>query len=75
MGITPGKEWGSEGSYPEDFVVINSNQDLWDILESHKRSNEMIPVIGLAGGDLWRTLGGTKENNRLLGKITASTQI
>lgn len=65
MGITPGKEWGSEDSYPEDFLVINSNQDLWDILESHKRSNEMIPVIGLAGGDLWRTLGGTRKNNRL----------
>ena len=68
MGITPGKEWGSQDSYPEDLLVINSNQDLWNILESYKRSNETIPVIGLAGGDLWRTLGGTRKNSRLKSK-------
>ena len=65
MGITPGKDWGSRDSEPEGLVVANSNQDLWNILEKYRRSNETIPVIGLTGGDLWRTLGGTSQNNRL----------
>ena len=57
MGITPREQWGKPGAMPSDGLVVNGNEELQEIIESCRRSNNEIPTIGLAGGDLWRTLG------------------
>ena len=65
MGITPREQWGKPGVMPPDGLVVNGNEELQEIIESCRRSNNEIPTIGLAGGDLWRTLGGKSHHDRL----------
>ena len=66
MGITPREQWGKPGVMPPDGLVVNGNEELQEIIESCRRSNNEIPTIGLVGGDLWRTLGGKSHHDRLL---------
>jgi len=67
MGITPREQWGKPGFMPEDGIIVYGNQELQDVIETCRRSNEEIPTIGLAGGDLWKTLGGKSHHERLGG--------
>jgi hypothetical protein len=59
MTIRKGAPWGSPGALPDDGIVVASDAEARFVVEEARRAHRPIPVLGLAGGDLWRTLGGS----------------
>ena len=43
---------------PESLVVVADDAALWRVLNDGRGADAARPVVGLRGGDLWRTLGG-----------------
>jgi hypothetical protein len=46
-------------------VVVHSDREARAIITAARRASEAIPPLGLVGGDLCRTLGGTGDESRL----------
>ncbi len=46
-------------------MVVSSDAEAREVVEAARRSGEAVPVLGLAGGDLCRTLGGGGDLARL----------
>ncbi|MDQ3570669.1 MAG: hypothetical protein M3396_08645 [Actinomycetota bacterium] len=65
MTIKKGQSWGKPGSLPDGGVVVRSDADARTVLEEARRRGRPYPPLGLLGGDLWRTLGGTGNEARL----------
>lgn len=63
--IRKGQDWGASGALPPDGVVVSSDAEARDVVEAARRSSRTPPVLGLLGGDLCRTLGGTGDRGRL----------
>lgn len=63
MGIGKGQQWGRLGSLPADGVVAASDAEARRLVEQSRARGEPFPVLGLTGGDLWRTLGGSGVGN------------
>jgi hypothetical protein len=53
--------WGDSGPLPEEAVVVDSDAAARAVVTGARRQNAALPTIGLTGGDLCRTLGGTGE--------------
>lgn len=66
MTIEKGRPWGEPGALPEDGPVAHSDEALRAIVERCRRAGQRIPTVGLLGGDLHRTLGGTGNNEARL---------
>jgi hypothetical protein len=60
-----GEGWGEPGTLADDGVVVHSDAEARRIVERVRRSGERPPPLGLAGGDLCRTLGGRGDVARL----------
>ncbi|MEO7836103.1 MAG: hypothetical protein ABIS21_00500 [Acidimicrobiales bacterium] len=65
MTIEKGRPWGSAGALPADGVVVRSDAEARAALEEARRQGRPFPALGLLGGDLWHTLGGTLDEARL----------
>jgi hypothetical protein len=65
MPVRPGEAWGSDGVLPPDGVVVRTDAEARTVVEGARRDGREIPVLGLLGGDLCRTLGGTGDERRL----------
>ncbi|MGH9275481.1 MAG: diacylglycerol/lipid kinase family protein [Acidimicrobiales bacterium] len=65
MTIRKGELWGEPGPLPRHGVVVHSDREAREIVTAARRANEPIPPLGLVGGDLCRTLGGTGDEGRL----------
>jgi hypothetical protein len=65
MTIRKGEAWGEHAPLPPDGVVVASDAELHEIVERARRADVPIPTVGLLGGDLCRTLGGTGDEARL----------
>ena len=66
MTIKRNEPWGERlGPLPPHGVVVESDGDARLLVEAALRAGEPIPPLGLAGGDLWRTLGGPSAKGRL----------
>ncbi len=65
MTIRKGEAWGEPGALPRHGVIVHSDADARHIVTAARRAGEPIPPLGLAGGDLCRTLGGTGDVDRL----------
>jgi len=65
MNIHKDQSWGFASPLPRNGVVVRSNKELLERITSYKREGIDLPVFGLLGGDLWRTLGGRNEETRL----------
>jgi hypothetical protein len=65
MTIEKGKPWGGPGALPADGVVVRSDAEARAVLEEARRQQRPFPALGLLGGDLWHTLGGTGDEARL----------
>jgi hypothetical protein len=63
--IRKGEPWGEPGPLPSHGVVVRSDGEARAIVTAARRANEPIPPLGLLGGDLCRTLGGTGDEARL----------
>src|SRR4051794_29751044 len=67
MTIRKGEAWGVHAPLPDDGVVVHSDAELHHVVETARRAGEVVPTIGLLGGDLCRTLGGTGDATRVRG--------
>lgn len=65
MTIRKGEAWGTPGELPDDGVVVASDAEARRVLTEARRENRPYPTLGLAGGDLCRTLGGRGDAARL----------
>ncbi len=65
MTIEKGQPWGSPGRLPDDGIVVHSDAEARRAVEAARRSGERLPVLGLAGGDLCRTVGGRGDVDRM----------
>jgi diacylglycerol kinase family enzyme len=63
--ISKGSSYGEPGTLPADGVVVRSDGEARAVVESALRANRRLPVLGLLGGDLCRTLGGPTDEARL----------
>jgi hypothetical protein len=63
--VAKGKEWGSAAPLPDGGVVVSSDARAREVITAARRAGEPVPVLGLLGGDLCRTLGGTGDEARL----------
>lgn len=65
MTIERGVDWGEPAPLPEDGVVARSDVEAAEVITAARRDGRLIPVVGLLGGDLCRTLGGQGDEERL----------
>jgi hypothetical protein len=65
MPVRRGEAWGHEGVLPAGGIVVRSDAEARSVVEEARRAAEDPPVLGLLGGDLCRTLGGTGDERRL----------
>ena len=65
MGIRRGRNWGSPGELPDGGMIVTSDAEARQVIEEARRRGEPLPTLGLAGGDLCRTLGGSGDLARL----------
>ena len=65
MTIAKGRPWGAPGALPADGVVVHTDAEARHVVESARRAGTEIPVLGLLGGDLCKTLGGLGSEARL----------
>ena len=65
MGVRRGRDWGSPGELPDGGVIVTSDAAARQHVEEARRRGEPVPILGLAGGDLCRTLGGSGDLARL----------
>jgi YegS C-terminal NAD kinase beta sandwich-like domain len=63
--VRKGEGWGEPGTLAEDGVVVRSDAEARRVVERARRAGERPPPLGLAGGDLCRTLGGRGDVVRL----------
>jgi diacylglycerol kinase family enzyme len=57
--------WGEPGALAADGVVVTSDAEARAVLERARQERHPFPPLGLAGGDLCRTLGGAGDPDRL----------
>jgi len=65
VGIAKGELWGLPGPLPPDGIEVRSDAEARALVETARRSDGALPIIGLLGGDLCATVGGKGEVERL----------
>ena len=65
MTIGAGTGWGRPGALPPDAAIAADDHELRAIVESARSEGRPVPVIGLTGGTIWRTIGGPSVVGRL----------
>ncbi|MEY2569294.1 MAG: hypothetical protein QOE35_3823 [Actinomycetota bacterium] len=63
--IEKGQAWGVRAALPPDGVVVTSDGAAREVVEAARRGDHPVPVLGLLGGDLARTLGAQGDEARL----------
>jgi hypothetical protein len=75
MPIRRGEAWGEPGVLPDDGVLVRSDAEARAVVERARRAHDEIPVLGLVGGDLCRSLGGSGDEARLRGTDAVRVQV
>lgn len=65
MTIRKGEPWGEPGPLPRHGVVARTDREARHLVTAARRAGEPVPPLGLLGGDLCRTLGGSGDEDRL----------
>lgn len=65
MTIGPGTEWSVPGILPTDAPTFATDAALSDFVHRGRLSGGSLPLVGLTGGTLWDTIGGTSVVGRL----------
>jgi YegS C-terminal NAD kinase beta sandwich-like domain len=63
--IRKGEPWGVPAPLPAGGVVVSSDAEARAVVTEARSTGRPIPVLGLVGGDLCRTLGGLGDRERL----------
>lgn len=67
MTIKKGSEYGVQRPLPVDAPLASTDFELRELVVSARRNGEPPITIGLLGGDLCKTLGGSGNSERLYG--------
>ena len=73
MSVERGRDWGGTGPLPEGAVIVSTNAELRSVVADARRAGRDPPVVGLRGGDLWRTLGGCEPDHVYVDQVTLAT--
>ena len=65
MAIDKGQPWGTAAPLPPDGLVVGTDGEARAAIGEARRHGRPLPVLGLVGGDLCRTLGGGGDPGRL----------
>lgn len=65
MTIGPGTEWSVPGLLPPDAPTFATDAVLSAFVEARRRSGQPIPMVGVTGGTLFDTIGGSSVIGRL----------
>ncbi len=65
MTIERGAPWGEAAPLPAGAPTVTDDAALRELVEAARRGGTPPPTVGLLGGDLCRTLGGTGSVERL----------
>ena len=65
MTIEKGQPWGAPGTLAPDGIEVRSDAEARAVVERARRAGDAVPMLGLLGGDLCRTVGGTGDEARL----------
>jgi hypothetical protein len=69
MPLEKGRAWGRPGPLPDDGIEVATDAEARAVVEDARRAGRPVPVLGLLGGDLCRTLGGTADAGRLRSEV------
>ena len=75
MTVERGRAWGEAGGLPDDGVLVRSDAEAREVVERARRANRPLPALGLLGGDLCRTLGGTGDERRLRSRDATTVRV
>jgi diacylglycerol kinase family enzyme len=75
MPIRRGEDWGELGPLPDGGVLVRSDAEARAVVETARRAGRPVPPLGLLGGDLCRTLGGTGDEARLRSEHAARVPV
>lgn len=64
MTIKRGEPWGAVGPPPAGLVLVSSDAELFEVVNTCRRDGVPLPALGLLGGDLCRAVGGTGDAGR-----------
>ena len=73
MSIERGADWGDRAPKPTDLVYVASDRAAAEVIAKARRANREVPSIGLTGGDMHRTLGGSSGSG--LAAATEATHV
>lgn len=65
MTVRRGEAWGEVRALPDGTVIVHSDAEARAVVEAARRADRPVPPLGLAGGDLARTLGARDGGPRL----------
>jgi hypothetical protein len=65
MTIEKHQPWGEPGPLADDGVLIGSDAAARHLVEECRRAPRPVPMLGLVGGDLCRTVGGKGDETRI----------
>ena len=68
MTIRKGESWGTLRAPDRDVTIVGSDRELRHVVVAARLGGLELPVIGLSGGDLMRTLGGSGDASRFVGE-------
>jgi hypothetical protein len=63
--IAKGRPWGHPGPLPADGCVVDDDAAAGLAVARARQSGTAVPILGLGGGDLCKTVGGRGEVGRL----------
>jgi hypothetical protein len=69
VNVRKGEPWGTVGPAPAGLVIVRSDRELFELVNTRRAQGQGVPPIGLLGGDLCRALGGTGEEARFAGDV------
>lgn len=67
MTIRKGRPWGEDGPLADDGIVVRSDAEAAEAVAAARAAGLPAPMLGLLGGDVYRTLGGRSDIDRLRG--------
>lgn len=67
MTIRKHRQWGEPGGLGPSGVVVHDDAEAAEVITHARRAGRPVPELGLLGGDLCATMGGTGSEENLYG--------
>ena len=64
MTVRKGQPWGSLVVPGPGIVIVHTDRELRELVIAARRAAAPLPIVGVVGGDLMRTLGGSADASR-----------